>query len=83
MSEFRHCQYCGRAFTAVRKDAQCCSSSCRTMMSRERRYINKAGIDVERQIRQIAKQFHRDGLAALARERLERFIQLIEDILDT
>jgi len=53
------------------------------MMSRECRYINKTGIDVERQIRQIAKQFHRDGLAALARERLERFIQLIEDILDT
>lgn len=83
MSELRHCQYCGRTFTAVRKDAQCCSSSCRTMMSRECRYINKTGIDVERQIRQIAKQFHRDGLAALARERLERFIQLIEDILDT
>ena len=83
MSELLHCQYCGKIFTAIRKDAQYCSSSCRTMMSRERRRINKTTLHIEQQIQQVAERLNRSGLTAFTRSRLEQLVHLITKFLDT
>jgi len=83
MNKLRHCQYCGKTFTTTRKDTQTCSSSCRTMMSRERQRINKTTIHIEQQVQQVAERLNCNGLTAFTRDRLEQLVHLITKFLDT